>query len=487
MARLVTNYATEDPDELFAVRPGDNLGAAPMAPRVAPAMPPPLPPPTALPPPAFPEQQRDSESASAAYMDAPEGDAAVKRDPSALTKGEKIAMWIDAIGSGMQQSLAMKRGANAPQGSGFNPGFWQAMRDRRAAGAKEQDAKALAAAEADPVSDRSARARSAMAPMLKSLGLTPEEISSLSAADISAMTKGGNLAMSIAKAREAAKTAAAERAQKQADLQEGRTYKEEQAAGPEFERRKEIARIQSRMTGDRSADIAILNDELARARAAEEDARRAGREGEKRTLEGAKDYGLALQKTGIPTAEATLDRVEQLAAKLKKKHGGKLFSDGDDVVRRAADAANKPEMYNMMDDPEAAELMREVQTLRNIQIKDQAGGNVTTSEFGRQQVAMGNTALADAGAIVRWTKSMRRGLDADRENLLGAFGPEAAEQYERNRAGARKGGGAGKGGGAAAGMVRVRNPKTGEEKTFKDSAELQKRIKSGALEVVSGG
>lgn len=400
-----------------------------------------------------------------------------------LTGGEKTAMGIDAIVSGLSSGLG-QLGRRTRPGAGFDVDFWQAQKDRRA-----QQAKQYAADEdADPASEQSRRAQAAMTPMLTKLGLSSDEIASLSATQLSELAKGGNLAMQLAKARAAAQVAAAERAQKIEDLKEKRTYEETQAAGPEFERRLRIAEIQSGMGADRAKQQAYLADQLARDRERERWLREQDTKGGEKAKEGAKDFGLALQKTGIPNIEASLDRVAELEAKLRKKNGGKLFSQADDAKRRVGDAFS-PEVYNTMSDPDAREFMRQVQGLRNAEIKDISGGAVADSEFGRNKAAMGISALADPDAITRWTEGMRTGLQADRENLLGAFGPEAAEQYERNRRGARKGGTPRQAAAAApptAGVVRVRNPKTGEVKPVKDSPELRKRIDAGLLEVVGG-
>ncbi len=103
-----------------------------------------------------------------------------------LTDGEKAAMWIDAVASGLS-GLGQRKGTQRE----FDAGYWQNVKDRRtqemaqdrAAGDAAQQ-KRVAAEEADPGSERSKRAQMAASPMLLQFGLTSDEIGAMSAEQI---------------------------------------------------------------------------------------------------------------------------------------------------------------------------------------------------------------------------------------------------------------------------------------------------------------
>lgn len=173
--------------------------------------------------------------------------------------------------------------ASGAQGKAWDYGTFKDMDDRALAERKRE----VGNAERDPGSDRSAKARMRTAPMLRQLGMTDEEIGALSAEDIGAMTKGGNLATAIAEARQKAAAAKTKLAAEQAKLTAQQAYERQQdeakrkADAAEWDRQNKITSPQldrravlgNALGTDRAIKLAQLNDEQARRRAAENDAR----------------------------------------------------------------------------------------------------------------------------------------------------------------------------------------------------------------------
>jgi hypothetical protein len=169
----------------------------------------------------------------------------------ARPRGQGIGELGAAIASGM---------SGRPYDAGYFRGL-DADRERKhkedVAKFEADQAKQLATTESDSTSQRSRQAQQRMAPLLKQLGLSDEEIATLSAADISGMAKGGNIATTIAEARAKAKIAEEKRAYDQAteEAKNTREKAEEEARNARnFGQQKEIARIQANAQTGRLTD-----------------------------------------------------------------------------------------------------------------------------------------------------------------------------------------------------------------------------------------
>lgn len=139
-------------------------------------------------------------------------------------------------------------------------------------GSQQADAKFMADQLADPNSDESKRARAAHAPLLKSLGLTPDEMQYMSAADIKQMGTG-NLVEGLLRTRQSAAQQKAAAEAKAAD---------EARANAEWERRhaitapEEDARAAARATAEMERETARETAALERAKLGKRVAARAG-------------------------------------------------------------------------------------------------------------------------------------------------------------------------------------------------------------------
>lgn len=355
---------------------------------------------------------------------------------------------IDAIASGLSQHRT---------GRAFDPRYWQGLDDRD----RQQALQATAARKADPNSPESKAARSAWSPYLQSAGWSPEEQQGLSAAQLAGMNPG-----SLVASRQKLQAEIAQREKADKDKLDATA-----ASNTEWDRRNatssaqqdERAKMMAGIQDNRVTRQALLTDELAGKRQAAQEERVATQQDKQKQLEMTKEYGLALQKTGIPTMRAKQARAQELADKLMKKNGGRLLSENDEAKRRIADFVNKPEGYALLSDPDAQEFFRTIQELRNGQIKDQAGGNVTNSEFGRQQATLGSSALNSSEDTLKWLSASRTALDADETNLLGGFGPDVRSQYQANlSAGGKPTSSAPSKPQASSGMVHVRDPQSGK-------------------------
>lgn len=354
---------------------------------------------------------------------------------------------IDAIASGLSQHRT---------GRAFDPRYYQGLDDRD----RQQALQATAVRKADPNSPESKAARSAWSPYLQSAGWSPEEQQGLSAAQLAGMNPG-----SLVASRQRLQAEIAQREKADKDKLDATA-----ASNTEWDRRNatssaqqdERAKMMAGIQDTRATRQTLLSDELAGKRQAAQEERVATQQDKQKQLEMTKEYGLALQKTGIPEARTKLERAEQLAQKLKEKNGGQLLNEGDALKRRMVDLVNQPQGYALLSDPDAREFFRTIQEARNMQIKDQAGGNVTAGEFGRQQATLGSSALNSAEDSLKWLAGSKAALDADETNLLGGFGPEVRSQYQANLATAGKPGAAPSKPQASSGMVHVRDPNSGE-------------------------
>lgn len=199
---------------------------------------------------------------------------------------DAFARMVDALAMGMSQHRT---------GRAYDPTFWQQrddrrlmLADKRKAEGEQERAKALAALEADPMSERSMKARSPQVAMLRQLGLTDEEIAGLSAADIKDMVSGGNLATTVAKARQRAAEAKAEAEAKEAariadEKHDEETWQAHNATTSE--QAMDRARTMAGMTAGRMVDSALLADKLARDRSEEAAERRAALHEEGKTAD----------------------------------------------------------------------------------------------------------------------------------------------------------------------------------------------------------
>lgn len=363
-----------------------------------------------------------------------------KPAPAADASGGDDPDLIPRVLSGIFSGLA---------GEEYDAAFWQGRDDRRAAQAEEakkaaalEQQKLLEAEESDPRSQKSVSAQTSMAPLLRQLGLTDAEISTLSAADMRQLTKGGDLVTGLADARARARAEESKRALHAEALKEKRAYDEAQESKRDtrdFEQQKTVAAIGAGMTASRGIDQALLTDELARKRSAEqfalhEAARREAEErarvtrGDEKLQENTEQYSKAIAATGIPQARSQTSRLRELIAAAKERNGGKdIFTGVDNVIRR--DPTGKT--WGMAS-PEAQAILQELQTLRNVQIRNISGAAVSNSEMGRVAAAQGANALDSEEATERFLKSMENAAETDERNLLGGYGPKVKARYDEN-------------------------------------------------------
>lgn len=205
---------------------------------------------------------------------------------------------------------------------------------------------------ADPASAASVAARKRLGPMLTALGLTTEEVNSLSAADLESMAKGGNLVTALATGRTKAKAAQAnaaaaqqakldaeQRAAKQAIIDDERRGN---TAGEKMNR----ATAMAGAAGDRQAQAFAHSDE-AQARAfgqaaalqgRREDAAltREERQAAREQARAARAARLELEKE-YANAEAELDaledKLEARAADEALPGSGNIVSEGVTTIK----------------------------------------------------------------------------------------------------------------------------------------------------------
>jgi hypothetical protein len=180
----------------------------------------------------------------------------------------------------------------------FDHQYWQGLEDRKdkkAATAKKEaelaEQKRIALEEADPNSQRSQQARAVHMGMLRQLGVEDDVLSAFSAKDINELPKG-NIMMKIAEVRARVAADASEMERKAQEAEAKRKYDEEQWAQRNAitsEQAMERARTMSGMSSGRMVQSALLHDDLARQRAAEEEQRRIAAEERKRAAEGKPD------------------------------------------------------------------------------------------------------------------------------------------------------------------------------------------------------
>jgi len=383
-----------------------------------------------------------------------DGSAPVERDDSDVD----IASMIDAIASGLSQHRT---------GRQYDAGYYQGIRKSRDAADEERQQQAKAESQADPDSEVSVKARSALGPTLQSLGLRPEEIAALSKADLDQLAQGGNLQMSLANARQAAQQRIAEQQAQQASMLDKRGYDE-----GEFDRRADLrhqykveenrnlpggsgsitkaqrasglaSAARQMWQGDpgtlaqidvleQSGNLKELNRLASQGRREQSSEKRRSLSEKRLTLREeqerehrARDYGLALNKSGIPGARKIVERLRSAIASAKEKQGGEIFSGIDEVSRRVG-------LDPLMGETQKR-VVEDAQKLQNVEIKDLSGAAVTALEMPRVNKAMGTGVLSNEADLERFVDRYEAELDAREESYQKAFGTEAWEGYQQAR------------------------------------------------------
>jgi hypothetical protein len=243
-----------------------------------------------------PELGVNLESKPAATRPAPPADAITETpaDASEGVSAPEPASAEDPNGLWRTLSAAFSGAAGQP----YDSEYWLALDRRRDTKAKEAKAgqeeaakKRIAAEEADPTSQRSQQVRAVHAGMLRQLGVEDDVLSAFSAKDINELPKG-NIMMKIAEVRARVAADASEMERKAQEAEAKRKYDEEQWAQRNAitsEQAMERARTMSGMSSGRMVQSALLHDDLARQRAAEEEQRRIAAEERKRAAEGKPD------------------------------------------------------------------------------------------------------------------------------------------------------------------------------------------------------
>lgn len=251
MNPFLPGYADQyDPEQVGAplVRPPTPVAAQPAA--DAPEELPPAPPPAIARPALDPDLAGFLQRGKRPQFDWSQTAPAPGQQTEDPNRSLKV---VDAIASGLS---GMRPGGRGHQ---YDTGYWQGVDQER----ERKAMQARAAVEADPSSEPSAAARRSMAPALKSMGLTDEEIGTLSAADIKKLG-AGNVVMGLVQARQKAQ---AELAKQKATLDaEDRKLKHDQQmadyTGNTPETKKEIAALQGGMVGQREMQQAVLASNL---------------------------------------------------------------------------------------------------------------------------------------------------------------------------------------------------------------------------------
>jgi hypothetical protein len=132
-----------------------------------------------------------------------------------------------------------------------------------------------------------------------------------------------------------------------------------------------------------------------------------------------KEINTQLEKYNIRSTDSALrDLEEYLQSLAQKGEGGDLPGIGPLGGR------------NPFPSTEGKILRAKFQNLINLRLKDQSGAAVTDSEFNRYIEGMaGGTTAMDQAALLEQVRSLRRGIESDKVNLINRIDPKGAKAF----------------------------------------------------------
>jgi hypothetical protein len=353
-------------------------------------------------------------------------------------------------------------------GRDYDSRYWGGIDQQRRADAQQAQQKRMA----DPSSEESRRQRQIMGPLLMRMGVEPEEIAGLSAADIASIGNGGKIAMVLADSRRRAQAEAAARAQKQEDAAAAHAQSEE-----DWNKHNEItsaqalerARVMAGMQGDAFARR-MGAEEAARMRAEQRAADRQQREAEaaeQRKREGAQATAAAAEANEL----VQLEQYErELARRAQADPQGLLPGSEGFLEGKFLEAKSKVAGGTGRSDADAR-LAAGLNSLGMSAYRNRTGAAANQENERQEALGMfrGNGTNASALAAIRARKAELEEVRKRRAAALGTGGSNGAPAAVPP---------------PRAGMVRMRDPVSGRVADV-PAANVDKARARG-LEVIGG-